>query len=77
VRDSATNNERKAQQSHSQYREIAVEIAMMKFIRLAAVLALAAGAQAAFVADAPAIAGNVPVMGIEVHPTMPCAGKRC
>jgi len=52
---------------------------MKKFIQvIALVLACAVGAEmVAVVHTQPAMAGNIPVMTIEVHPAMPCVGYRC
>ena len=52
---------------------------MNRFMQFAAlILAFAAGTGAVLIVTAgPAMAGNIQVMSIEVHPTMPCVGRRC
>ena len=52
---------------------------MKKLIQvIALVLACAVGAEMVAIVQAPpAMAGNIPVMTIEVHPVMPCIGNRC
>jgi uncharacterized protein with ACT and thioredoxin-like domain len=55
------------------------ELVMKKFIQvIALVLASGVGAEmVSIVHSQPAMAGNIPVMNIEVHPAMPCVGHRC
>ncbi len=52
---------------------------MKKFIQAVALaFACAIGAETVAIVEAPpAMAGNIPVMTIEVHPAMPCIGNRC
>ncbi|MGO9701717.1 MAG: hypothetical protein ACLPX7_20910 [Xanthobacteraceae bacterium] len=52
---------------------------MKKFIQVfALVVACAVGTEmVAIVHSQPAMAGNITVMTIEVHPAMPCVGHRC
>jgi hypothetical protein len=56
-----------------------LEAVMKKLIQvIVLVLACAVGAEmVAIVQGPPAMAGNIPVMTIEVHPVMPCIGNRC
>ncbi len=52
---------------------------MNKFIQaIALVFACAIGAEMVAIVEAPpAMAGNIPIMTIAVHPAMPCIGNRC